>query len=436
MIRKLTLPIQLCLLLCLTPALSGCQPASEIARRQTAETVSPSEDNFSREITLSDGIQLHYNAEVTVPDHTPTGGTLVTADYSDELVQTVYRALCGDAQAYQYAETARQLSDYVAYGEASLALLKDTLSEEDLRREQAELDSIREAARTAPAEKLPADIAKINEYEMGLVSVDMGGTEDAQFQVFASRPYLIYYSNYQLPVVSDAPCREPLNMSRADAIALAESVLQAIGVADDFSLARACEEPVDYAFYQIYFDDGTKNKAHVLLYLRCVDGVTQLGDGSVLLGAEDSCSLDSLQEYILLKIDDNGILSFEWNTPSEFQAVDDSTGVIDFEDAVSAATRRMETGFTQKAFGSVSADDIGIYIDRIALRSVFSDKTDDMVSIFPAWEFYGHITDESKAEGTDRYYEVRSGRWLDSYDDSNPLCIIHATTGQPVGLNG
>jgi len=415
---------------------SACQPSPQEAQYQKAESISAYEGNFSQNESLTDGIQLHYYAEVCVPDHSLTSGGFVAESYSDELVQRVYGALCGDTQPYQYAVTAQELIDYVAYGKSSLELLQDTLSEEAIQYEQTELDSILDDAKTAPSEKTPADLGKITEYDQGLVSVNMGGREDAVFQVLTSPRYMLFFSNYQFPSASNEPCKDPLKMSQDDAVALAEGILQKIGIQDEFSLVRAYEETVDYAFYQTYFDDSTKNRAHFLLYLRRIGDDSQLDDSRILLGTDNQYDLSFLQEYILFKIDDNGLLSFEWETPGEVQMEEEPQNVITFNDAVSIATDQMKVSFTKYTFEGADPENINVYISKIALGYIFSEGTGDMVNVLPAWEFYGYIVDESKSEGTDRYYDVNTKSWTDSYEDNVSLCVINALDGNVIDRIG
>ena len=225
-------------------------------------------------------------------------------------------------------------------------------------------------------------------------------------------------------------------MSLSDAVSLAERTLAQIGILNDFYLVRTKEEIINYAYFQTFFDDSTKNKAHVLLYLRKIDSSNQLDDSRVLLGTDSHYDLSFLQEYILFKIDDNGILSFEWNTPGELEMAEEPQSVITFDDAVSVATSQMKVSFTKYTFEGADPENIMVCINKITLGYIFCEGTGNTVDVVPAWEFYGYIVDESKSEGTDRFYDVNTKNWTDSYEDNVSLCVVNALDGNVIDRIG
>ncbi|HML69566.1 MAG TPA: DUF6034 family protein [Clostridia bacterium] len=414
----------------------ACKPTPNFTQFQKTENISQYCDAFLQNISLTDGIQLNYDAHVYIPDHSLSRGEFIVGHYSKDIVCKTYEALCCDALIYQHAETKQQLIDYVAYGKMALALLSNTISENILQNELSELDSISNIADEAATDKAPANLDQITEYDQGLVDVRMGGSKDAIFQVLTSPRYWIFFGNYQRPVPSNEPCKEPLKISHQDAVSLAENALRKIGILDDFSLARSDEEVINYTYYQTFFDDDTKNKAHILLYLRRINDDPQLDDSRILLGTTNQYDLSFLQEYILFKIDDNGILSFEWNTPGELQLTDEPESVITFNDAVSVATNQMKVSFTKYTFEGAAPADISVCIDKIALGYILHEGTGNTVDVLPAWEFYGYIVDESKSEGTDRYYDVNTKSWTNSYEDNVSLCVINALNGKVIDRIG
>ncbi len=416
--------------------LVACQPnPTSTAYNKLAHIDTPN-DTYSAEVDLTDGIRLNFHSELSVLNSPIIYGAFKAVEYSDELVQQVYTALCSTAQPCQYCSTAQDLYSYVAYGKESLELLKATLPEEIIEQEQNELNSLLKEAQNAPDERAVADLSQITEYKQGLIMVNMGGDTAAQFQVLTSPRYNIYYSNYQLPAVNNEPCPEPLKMSQGDAVSIVNDILQKIGIENDFTLVRTQEEVVNYAFYQIYFDDSTKNKAYTLLYLRRVNNTSQLDDSRVLLGTDNQYDLSFLQEYILFKIDDNGILSFEWNTPGELEMAEEPQSVITFDDAVSVATSQMKVSFTKYTFEGADPENIMVCINKIALGYIFCEGTGNTVDVVPAWEFFGYIVDESKPEGADRFYDVNTKNWTASYEDNVSLCVINALDGNVIDRIG
>lgn len=414
----------------------ACQATPKKVDYEKNDSVALPSEQYTKKMELTDGICLNILAQTSSISYPIIHGNFKTDKYTSELVQRTYKAICANKQPYQYCETAQSLFNYVAYGKESLELLKETFSKERYEQEQAELDSIFDVARNAPDVSQEGDLSHITDYEQGLIQVDMGGAESAQFQVLTSPRYFIYYSNYQLPAVSNVPLSNPLRISQGEAISIAEKVLQKIGIDDEFALARAKDETVNYAYYQLFFDDSTKNKAHTLLYLRSINGNPQLDDSRILLGTDSQYDLSFLQEYILFKIDDNGILSFEWNTPGELQLTNEPESIITFEDAVSIATNQVKVSFTKYTFEGAAPEDISVCIDKIALGYIFSEGTGNTVDVIPAWEFYGHIVDESKSEDADRYYDVNTKSWTDSYEDNVSLCVINALNGKVIDRIG
>lgn len=414
----------------------ACQATPNKVEYKKKDSVVLPSGLYTKKVTITDGIRLSFSAQVSATNSPIICGTFKAAKYTDELIQKTYSAICADKQPFQYCETAQSLFNYVAYGKESLDLLKETLPQEIYEQEQSELDSILEIAKTAPEERVKGDLSHITNYEQGLIQVDMGGAEAAQFQVLTSPRYIIYYSNYQLPKVSSEPCLEPLKISQSEAVSIANNVLSEIGVDNDFSLVRVNKEVINYAYYQTYFDDKTKNEAFVLLYLRQVNHSNQLDDSRVLLGTDNQYDLSFIQEYILIKIDDKGILSFNWNTPGELILTNEPESVITFDDAVSIATNQMKVSFTKYTFEGAAPADINVCIDKIALGYIFCEGTGNTVDVLPAWEFYGYIVDESKSEGNDRYYDVNTKSWTDSYEDNVSLCVINALNGKVIDRIG
>jgi len=425
-----------CFILLILLALAVCQTSPIGKEYKKSSRNDSSSTLYSARANLTDGIQLRFEAETIAIDGSIIRGKFMTSEYTGQLVQAVYKSICGDAQPYQYCSTAQDLYRYVAYGKKSLELLKGTLSEEVIIREENELNTYLELAKNAPADRPLANIADITNYDQGLVMVNMGGASPAQFQVLTVPRYSIYYSNYQLPRVSNATCSEPLRMTQGDAISIADNVLQKIGIKDEFALVRGQDGTVNHAYYQLFFNDNTKNKAHTLLYLRRVNGNPQLDDSRILLGTDNQYDPSFLQEYILFKIDDNGILSFEWNTPGKLQLTNEPESAISFDDAVSIATNQMKVSYTKYTFKEANPENIRIYINRIALGYIFCKGTGNTADVLPAWEFYGYIADESKPEGADRYYDVNTKNWTDSYENNIGLCVMNALNGNIIDRTG
>lgn len=169
----------------------------------------------------------------------------------------------------------------------------------------------------------------------------------------------------------------PLRISESEAIKLAEDTLCTLGI-DYMALTEIHQE----------------KEKHYMKYVRNVDGLLQ---NEVI-----SCDFDEVNnfretwqaEYILIMVDDSGIVYFDWRSPSEVvEELTKDVILMDFNEVMSIFEQQMQA---EKVF--VEPDEKQyitnreFYIDRIELNSMTIAKLDNRKEYYtvPVWDFFGH----------------------------------------------
>lgn len=421
-------------LLCiLIISLVGCKPTPQKEKLLTDETVKyTSAVNLID--TLTDGITVNINAEVTAAADSFPKGRYITKPFTDGEIQSIYNALCGDAKPYQWAETSDNLIFYAAYARTMLSRLEKDISQEQMEFELQSIQEILNAAASAPAQKDPADLEKILSYDDGIVEIYLGKNWDASFQV-REEPYsMLSFSNYGYPDNENITCRTPIKLAQNEAVNKAEFILRQLGLDSAFSLANVTEEPVNHSVYEMMMKDETKTHAYRLLFLREVNGLPQLDNQCVTLGTQRQYTYDFHQEYIEFLIDDIGILSFIWQSPGEIMVTDESVNLITLDDATTCMLKRLSESYNKYTFAGADASKISIQINRIAIGCICIPSADDAADVIPAWEFYGYIADN--AEAVPRYYNLESNSWEKTHDDNACICTVNAMNGEIIDRIG
>lgn len=116
---------------------------------------------------------------------------------------------------------------------------------------------------------------------------------------------------------------------------------------------------------------------------------TNASEGSLSEGYRNSWT----PEYILIQIDDSGVISFEWFNPIEIIEVEtDNVTVITYSEIKDIFKKDINYLISNADLGSSELDKIEISINRIILGMQYipvGDKRDEY-RIIPCWVFMGH----------------------------------------------
>lgn len=407
---------------------SACQPTPT----EQPEPMRPmdfavvSDTVLQRTETLSDGILLHLDAFVEVPEAPLPCGEYLPEPLTKESIGVVYHALCGDAQPLRYAETVENLYDYVAYGREMLALFEDKISDENRAYEEQLLSELLANAANAPQKKEKADVSDILVYPDKIIQANLGKNWDASFQVWTEPHNMLYFRNFGVPV----PASTELKLTEEGAVEAANRVLDELGIKDDFGVADIHTEAVIHSVFEQYLEESDCSKGYRILYLRKINGVEQIYLANLTHGIPREYNYDFQQEYIEFLIDDTGILSFQWQSPGKIVVSSDRAQVISLSDAAEIAIQRLKHSYHGLTFKSADPGDIHICIDRIELGCGCIPAENNRVEILPVWEFFGRI--ENHTEDDVKYYDRYTGFWREDYAPDESLVTVNAMNGQVV----
>lgn len=391
--------------------------------------------HIQSETELSSGVKLIVEAApLTNASTYKKVGYAVNALNAEE-IQRIYSALCGTAQPKMILETAPELYAYWAYASEMIDYLKVALPPEEYAA-LAEIaviieDDVLHAAKNNPQTRENADLADILDYNMGLVCVELGKPMAARFQVLRDPRWYVHFRNFGLPNYTDVPHKEPLRMHADDATGMALDCLNQMGLSDAFSLSRLDKIPFEESIFDTFLADDAKPEIYRLRFLRDLEGAKQLDNSRITLGTRKSYDEHFFQEYIEFLMDDSGILAFTWQTPSKITDASEAVDILLLDDALRIMQERLDQTYNAFKLPGVDTFAVEIRIEKIMLGYICDPMTQTFI---PAWEFYGCIADTSGA--AERYFNLDTESWDESYADNTSICTIDATTGRIINRIG
>lgn len=412
---------------------AGCQATPESHQLETFSSVI-ADGHVKQEAFLDDGIKLVIDAQVEISTKRLLEGRFHIKALTTEDVNKIYHALCGGAQPYQWAETAKNLADFVTHSKMILSIADPPPDQMEYAYEMELLDNILKKSVSAPREREVADLNAIFSYQDNMVQVDMGKGYEATFQVLTEPYNQVSFSNFGLPSMLDGVGIDALKITEQEAIAQAESVLNRLGQEGAFSLVRIKKEPVNYTFYDSYLSNEQKKYGYRMLFLRLVDGIPQLDNDRVVLGTIRPHKFDFHQEYIEIIVDDTGVISFIWQTPGEIVVSDKEVSVIPLEDAVRIVHARLKQEYNRFAFQDNMKDNITIRANNVRFGYICHETANNSIAVIPVWEFYGYIGNDDV--NPTLFYDVEMQTWVETYRDNSSLCTVNAQNGKVIDRIG
>ena len=202
---------------------------------------------------------------------------------------------------------------------------------------------------------------------------------------------------------------ETCTLSQADAEQKAEDALQALGVADFVCCESAALSYPD-SVNVLNETDGAEDfhtyarPCWILRYCRAIDGVP-IAQPSGTKQSEHTGKDNYIEklwppEMIEFRINDSGIIQFQWNAPLEItETVAENTAMKPFDEIKANA----ETMLPMIAANEIPELSTEIQIDRVTLSYSRISEKDDFGKglIVPVWGFYG----SKKVTGEDYYDE-------------------------------
>ena len=214
---------------------------------------------------------------------------------------------------------------------------------------------------------------------------------------------------------------EPTTISLKEAVAVADAFIEKIGLTDfrymDGDLAY--EEP-DIRSQCDYDTESAVHyrKEYILQYMRNIDGAfTTSGESK----HEEGWSGDSYikkewpPESIVFRINDSGIVGFDYNAPLEIQdTVVENASMKSFDEIKTTFEKMIAiTKAPDNSENEGIANTRSIKVDRVALRyaRVSEANSYDTGLLVPVWDFYGTVTDN--ARGITNYESVMTINAID-----------------------
>lgn len=428
----------------LAAALSGCgsQPAAEPANinqtmlieksagEQTAYTFP---DSFAGDWTAQEGkLTIHADAQVAagqgvaLPVASVTPGEFTQAD-----VDNLLHVFLKDAPLYGYAQTKQELQeslDRINFPEWSPDPDAPALTAEQQEKRRDELA----AYYTAEIAKAPEEKPVIHGFSdsddpkavRGFATVD-GVVYDVSIDN-TLRSAQIIRRDYKYK--TGEPDGSRAEISREEAVKLADALMQELGFADTMALDDAQEwEPGVWRLYYTPTVNGIRVSGIRQDHFRA-DGTRESYEYEYYNSSEDTKgdTVSWYMENIQIYVGKEGVLSFEWCSPSgETAVLEESAALLPFEEIAAVADTMLPVVITgpSESYSLVELDKLNgfetrmdVTITEVSLTLMrIRDKGSLQGTIVPVWDFWG------------------SWRWYEPGNDaSTSMHMASGSTAQPM----
>ncbi|MPM23524.1 hypothetical protein SDC9_69998 [bioreactor metagenome] len=388
-------------------------------------------DILSAEVeSLKGKLRVHVNAPITVPQIDKFSIMRVNiGDFSQEQAQRLFNTLCADSVPVatdapqtksMYQETVQKLIDQRESGNLGKY---DSLAELD-----EAIDSALQKLETLPEKSVRVD-PDFSFYDRGdgdkeiLIRAIYNESEMSELSIYNAAPGIgssrvEYYrdlSQYaELTSILNSPQSAFLNtknpnfteptMSFKDAKELAEYTISQLGL-DDFICSGNRMSAIDVSF------ENTNEKhykgIYEFMFTRAFSGVaiTYSNDDGNIGGYSEGYSQPWMYEKIRIIIDDEGILSFKWNSPYELGGIIvENSSLLSFND-IQAIFEKMIV-IKDNRYDTDESDDVcNMYITdaRLGYARVTEKDVGATGLIIPVWDFFGYYVYGDEVWGSDGY---------------------------------
>lgn len=429
-VKQIFLAVLLCMLF------SACQPTPDTVSNSMSTDTWDGLDNSQKYIhhqdILHDGIQLCIDANITASNGFPYA-QFTKREFSKNKISQIFYALCNDSQIFQCVDTKSQLEYSLLYYKSMIS--KDTVNDITKQMMSTRIDTLMEKMAEAPEHKPVASIDDILTYQDGIVEVGNSTGPNGLFQVLQTdtREQIYYEAKEYRTFFTDANITAtPLTISQDDAVSQAEQLLKEINLDAEFVLAKCQESKLKKSFS----DEDTETMDYYnLVFLRRVNQVEQSYSMQTIEGyAFNPYCAPFYHEYIEIKVNNSGILSFLWTEPGDLIIIDEQMSPIAFDYAFDILKKHMTETYNQYYFKEVSdIQNVCIYVDRINLGICSIRKDEQAAYIMPVWEFFGYISYNPPGVTTTYY---KHGSFHEGYIGDSVLCTINALDGTIIDRTG
>ena len=440
--------------------LEGCQATPNPIKIDKPFDSAKTLTEYKDKSLLTDGIHLNVNATVLLPDtKLPVAGIEKQA-FKQETVDQVASVLLGNAEVFTQCETRSELEQYLLVSEEQLKKFGAKLSAKQINSVKESNAGIQRALKTAPKNESQGSLKLTAVFDDGLsylgdeasqavdpstvyrvdLEADLHKNTKATFNVYNPDNIsnsMLTFSNCGMVVNLGIPNKYALNLSQQEALTLAYDLLTDLNIDQSFSEVDTVVRRLEYTAMDSYIEDDTKPQAYRIVFMRTINNVEQTYCQQVQMGhwAEEYAER-FMDEYIIVDVDDTGILHFEWNAPiGNIQIIDNDAEVISLDNAIDLMKQHMQRSYNQYTFEhdeGIEANRITIEIDSIILGLMCVKTGVNGFQIIPVWDFMGNLKYDSGA-GNIQYLSPLNHE-LSSEPSTNhySLCTINALNGNAI----
>lgn len=194
---------------------------------------------------------------------------------------------------------------------------------------------------------------------------------------------------------------EPTTISKQEAKDLADAFLQKTGLTDfQYSTGDLYDEKLDVRYDWDLGETGGYRKVYILQYMRSIDGALVTYDAaskhSEGWDGDDYSKKDWSTEVIQFRINDSGIVGFDYNAPLQtVETVVDHAALKSFDEVKSTFESMVVVMNAQDTKLSDEKPSVTIKIDRVILgyARISEANSYDTGLLVPVWDFKGTVTD-------------------------------------------
>lgn len=437
----------LCVLAISFSVLFGCQPNPEtnalIGKRNT-EMLDAALKGADPTISLQEKYQIpseytgqiksknqriivEFKAKLTVPKTNSIPLLrVVSADFTQETVYTLFNNLCKNTIMTQYTEvrTKNEIAQTILDLQSRLELEEDWEQRQEIERALIKwkedylkapeaIQQIISDGTLSNNEILDPKSEKVIATYTGLVAEERRATSigklfqvvnntdlkqsflsSAENQVIGlrlKRDAVVLYTNYGIPLASSnhSICEveeidgKHKNEILSMAISAATQLMEDCNL-NDFEMNR---------IYQVVSEKDRSIIAYQITYTRAVNGTPFVFISGASGGKNDSAAPSWTYETLCVSANEDGVFQFIWQAPIEItEIVTENASLLTFSEMFERATRGLISKYSYES--SANLDHIRISINEItlSLQRIIEQNSYDSGLAVPAWNMYGDVS--------------------------------------------